>query len=97
MLSLRWVSGVFWAEQWSWGAVRDAAIRGTKEECGLDVELVEDTPMDAYDILKLDEDERLRYHYVLLQFLIQPKDRALKPTSDVTYARWVPPKRSVKL
>ncbi len=77
--------------------VRDAAIRETKEECGLDVELVEDTPMDAYDILKLDEAERLRYHYVLLQFLIQPKDRALKPTSDVTYARWVPPKRSVKL
>ncbi len=37
-------------------AVRDAAIRETKEECGLDVELVEDTPMDAYDILKLDED-----------------------------------------
>jgi len=50
--------------------VRDAAIRETKEECGLDVELVEDTPMDAYDILKVDEDERLRYHYVLLQFLV---------------------------
>ena len=77
--------------------VRDAAIRETKEECGLDVELVEDTPMDAYDILKLDEAERLWYHYVLLQFLVQPKDGALKPTRDVTDARWVPPKRSVKL
>jgi len=39
--------------------VRYAAIRETKEECGLDVELVEDTPMDAYDPLKLDDDERL--------------------------------------
>ena len=70
--------------------VRDAAIRETKEECGLDVELTRDAPMDAYDILEVDEDERLRYHYVLLQFLVQPKDRALKPTSDVTDARWVP-------
>ena len=70
--------------------VRDAAIRETKEECSLNVELVEDTPMDAYGILKLDEEERLWYHYVLLQFLVQPKDGALKPTSDVTDSRWVP-------
>ena len=77
--------------------VRDAAIRETKEEGGLDVELVEEAPMHVYGILKVDENERLWYHYVLLQFLVQPKDRALKPTSDVTYARWVPPKRSVKL
>jgi len=71
-------------------AVRDAAVREAKEECGLDVELVEDRPMDAYDILTLDQSERLRYHYVLLQFLAQPKEGALKPTSDVTDARWVP-------
>jgi len=71
-------------------AVRDAAVREAKEECGLEVELVEDRPMDAYDILTLDESGRLRYHYVLLQFLAQPKEGALKPTSDVTDARWVP-------
>ncbi len=52
---------------------RDAAVREAKEECGLEVELVEDTPMDVYGILKLDEDERLWYHYVLLQFLAKPK------------------------
>lgn len=71
-------------------AVRDAAIREAKEECGLEVELVKDTPMDAYDILTMDESERLRYHYVLLQFLAQPKEGALKPTIDVTDTRWVP-------
>ena len=70
--------------------VREAVIRETKEECGLDVELVEDTPMDAYDILTLDEDGRLRYHYVLLQFLARPKQGKLEPTSDVTDARWGP-------
>ena len=71
-------------------AVRDAAVREAKEECGLEVELVEDTPMDAFDILTLDEKGCLRYHYVLLQFLAQPKEGALRPTSDVTDARWVP-------
>jgi 8-oxo-dGTP diphosphatase len=71
-------------------AVRDAAVREAREECGLDVELVEDKPMDAYDILTLDESGRLRYHYILLQFLARPKDGVLEPTSDVTDARWVP-------
>jgi 8-oxo-dGTP diphosphatase len=70
--------------------VRDAAVREAKEECGLDVELVEDTPMDVYDILTMDENGRLRYHYVLLQFLARPKRGQLEPTSDVTDARWVP-------
>jgi 8-oxo-dGTP diphosphatase len=71
-------------------AVRDAAVREANEECGLDVELVDGLPMDAYDILKVDERGRLRYHYVLLQFLTRPKDGVLKATSDVTDARWVP-------
>ena len=70
--------------------VRDAAVREAKEECGLDVELVDGMPMDAYDILKLDENGRLWYHYVLLQFLAKPKGGILEPTSDVTDARWVP-------
>ena len=71
-------------------AVRDAVIRETKEECGLDVELVEDTPMDAYDILTQDQNAHLQYHYVLLQFLVRPKQGKLEPTSDAIDARWVP-------
>ena len=69
--------------------VRDAAVREAKEECGLDVELVDGIPMDAYDILDVDEDGRLRYHHVLLQFLAKPNDGVLEPGSDVTDARWV--------
>ena len=69
--------------------VRDAVIRETKEETRLDVKLVEDGPMDAYDILTLDKTGRLRYHYVLLQFLVRPKQGKLEPTSDVTDAKWV--------
>ena len=72
-------------------AVRDAAVRETKEEIGLDVDIVLDVPMDAYDIFSPDGEGRLRFHYVLLQFLAKPKDdKILKPTSDVTDAKWVP-------
>jgi len=71
-------------------AVRDAAVREAKEECGLDIELVGDSPMDALDKMVLDEKRRLQYHYILLQFLARPKGGTLKPTSDATEARWVP-------
>jgi 8-oxo-dGTP diphosphatase len=71
-------------------AVRDAAVREAKEECGLDIELIGDRPMDALDKMVPDEKRRLQYHYVLLQFLARPKGGTLKPTSDATEARWVP-------
>ena len=70
--------------------VRDTAIREAKEECGLDIELVGDRPMDALDKMVPGEKGCLQYHYVLLQFLARPKGGTLKPTSDVTEARWVP-------
>jgi len=70
--------------------VRETAIREAKEECGLDIELVGDRPMDAIDNMVPGEKGRLKYHYILLQFLARPKGGTLKPTSDVTEARWVP-------
>ncbi len=70
--------------------VGDAAVREAKEECGLDIELVGKSPMDALDKMVPGENGRLQYHYVLLQFLARPKGGTLKPTSDATEARWVP-------
>jgi len=69
--------------------VRDAVVREVREECGLDIEIVMDTPMDVLDSLVTDEDGRLKYHYVLLQFLARPRGGNLKPSSDVLEARWV--------
>ena len=70
--------------------VRVAVIREVKEECGLDIEIAMDTPMDVLDSLVTNEDGRLKYHYVLLQFLARPRGGTLKPASDVLEARWVP-------
>lgn len=70
--------------------VRDAVIREVREECGLDIEIVTDTPMDVLDSLVVDEEGRLKYHYVLLQFLARTRGGTLKPASDVLETRWVP-------
>jgi len=70
--------------------VRDAAIREAKEECGLDIELVGDKPMDAIDNMIAGENECLQYHYVLLQFLARPRGGTLRSGSDVTEVRWIP-------
>ena len=69
--------------------VRDAVVRETLEETCLEIELIQDTPMDAFDILEPDKQGKLWFHYVLLQFLAKPKKGKLKPTSDATDAKWV--------
>ncbi|KPV63817.1 MAG: ADP-ribose pyrophosphatase [Candidatus Bathyarchaeota archaeon BA2] len=70
--------------------VRKTAIREAKEECGLDIELVDGTPMDAIDNIIEGENGRLQYHYIILQFLARPVGGTLRPGSDVTEVRWVP-------
>ena len=70
--------------------VRDAAIREAKEESGLDIELVRDMPMDAIDNMIMGENGRLRYHYILLQFLARPRSGTLRPGSDAAEVKWVP-------
>lgn len=70
--------------------IRDAIVREVKEECGLDVKIALEKPMDAIDNLTMTKDGRLQYHYILLQFLVRLKGGTLKPASDVLDARWVP-------
>ena len=69
--------------------IRDAVIREVKEECGLKIEIVMETPMDALDNLIINEAGRIKYHFILLQFLARPRGGTLKPASDVLDARWV--------
>ncbi len=69
--------------------VRETALREAKEECGLDIELVGDKPVDAIDNIIMAENQRLQYHYVLLQFLARPGGGTLRAGSDVTEVRWV--------
>jgi hypothetical protein len=54
------------------------------------VEIALEKPLDAIDNITMSKDGRLKYHYVLLQFLVRLKGGTLRAASDVLDAKWVP-------
>jgi len=67
--------------------IRDAVIREVKEECGLDVEI--ERLLDVVDNITMDEDGRLQFHFVILDFLARVRGGTLKPADDAQDARWI--------
>jgi ADP-ribose pyrophosphatase YjhB (NUDIX family) len=68
--------------------VYDAVVREVKEECGLDVEI--ERLVDVFDSITRDEKGRIRYQFVVVNFLAKIKGGNLKNADDVLEARWVP-------
>jgi 8-oxo-dGTP diphosphatase len=66
--------------------VREAAIREAREETGLIVEPGE--LLGVYDRILRDPENRVQYHYVLIDFLCRPKGGELLAASDATEVRW---------
>jgi ADP-ribose pyrophosphatase YjhB (NUDIX family) len=60
--------------------------RELKEETGLEVEPLE--IVAAFDRITR-EGKRVKYHYVIVDYICRLKGGKLKPASDVTDARWV--------
>jgi len=67
--------------------VRQALIREIREECGIEIEPIR--IIDVIDFIEQDEDERVRFHYVIIDFEAIYKDGEIRPASDVLNARWV--------
>lgn len=65
----------------------DAAVREAKEETGLDVEVVE--LLGVVDKIVRDEDSRIKFHFVIIEYLVRPKGGTLQAASDALEARWV--------
>jgi len=66
--------------------VRDAAVREAREETGLIVE-----PGDllgVYDRILRNSEQRVQYHYVLVDFLCRPVGGELLAASDAVEVRW---------
>src|ERR1700751_5351040 len=66
--------------------VRDAAVREAREETGLIVE-----PGDllgVYDRVLRNDDARVQYHYVLIDFLCRPTGGELRAASDAAEVHW---------
>ena len=70
-------------------SVRTAVIREVLEETGLEVEV---GPMiDVLDRIRVDPDGRVRYHFVLIDYLCWTGGGALRAGSDVDAAIWADP------
>src|SRR6202030_4334962 len=66
--------------------VREAAIREAREETGLFVEPGE--LLGVYDRILRDPEQRVQYHYVLIDFLCRAVGGELLAASDATEIRW---------
>jgi ADP-ribose pyrophosphatase YjhB (NUDIX family) len=66
--------------------VAEAALREVKEEVGLEVTLGD--IVATIDLIERDEDDRIRYHYTLIDFVAKAPGAALRPGSDAADARW---------
>ncbi|MFQ5898074.1 MAG: NUDIX hydrolase [Candidatus Methylomirabilia bacterium] len=69
-------------------SVEAAAIREVEEECGLRVRLL--GLAGVVDRITRDPEGRVRYHYVLVDYLAQPEGGGLRAGSDADEVRWVP-------
>jgi 8-oxo-dGTP diphosphatase len=66
----------------------DAARREVVEECGIDVR-VEGVAGMVERIIR-DDAGRVRYHYVLIDYLAYPESDAICAGTDAAEVRWVP-------
>lgn len=70
--------------------LEEAVIREVREETGLTVTPI--SHVKALERIERDRDDRVRFHYVLNDFLCRVLDPGsrLHPATDVSDARWVP-------
>jgi ADP-ribose pyrophosphatase YjhB (NUDIX family) len=66
--------------------VAQAAHREVMEEVGLEVALGD--IVATVDLIERDPDDRVRYHYTLVDFVAEASSVTLRPGSDAADARW---------
>ncbi|HLB93031.1 MAG TPA: NUDIX hydrolase [Terriglobales bacterium] len=66
--------------------LREAVVREAREETGLVIETRD--MLGVYERVIRAEDGRVRYHFVLIDFLCHPSDGELKAGSDAADVRW---------
>jgi 8-oxo-dGTP diphosphatase len=66
--------------------VAEAARREVREEVGLEVEL--GAIVATVDLIERDPDQRVRYHYTLIDFVAEAASATLRPGSDAADAGW---------
>lgn len=68
--------------------IENAVIRETKEETGLDVG--EPRLVDVVDNVDLDEHGKIKYHFVIVDYLVKINGGKVEAASDAEELQWVP-------
>jgi 8-oxo-dGTP diphosphatase len=68
--------------------VREALVREVQEETGVTIRPLKQVAV--LDSINRDEDGRVKYHYILFEFLCEYVSGEVQPGSDALDARWVP-------
>jgi len=71
--------------------LREAVAREVREECGIDVRV--EGVVEVLDRIYADRNGRVRYHYVIIDFLASWRKGRLQAASDISGASWVDPAR----
>ena len=66
---------------------RAAVVREVAEECGLTITVAE--VAGVVDRVTRDAEGRVKYHYVLVDYLAHPESTQIRSGSDAAEARWV--------
>ncbi len=69
-------------------SLADGVAREVREETGLDVDV--GVVVDVFDRVHRDEAGRIRYHFVIVDFLCRPCGGTLAAGDDAADVRWVP-------
>ena len=69
-------------------SIEQAVIREVKEETGLDV--VEPRLVDVVNYVSLSEKGAVKYHFVIIDYLVTVKCGKPKASSDAEALKWVP-------
>ena len=66
--------------------LENTAQREIYEECGLCIEILQS--IDYYEFIEKHESGKIKYHYIVLEFLAVYKSGILRANSDAEQARW---------
>ena len=72
----------------------EAAIREAKEETGLEVKIIK--LIDVIDKIVLDENNNIKYHFIILDYLANPIKGKMRPQDDALEAKWIKSKDLIK-
>jgi len=68
--------------------IEQTVIREVREETGLEVEKPE--LIDVVNYITVDENGKIKYHFVMVDYLVKLKRGVLKAADDAAELRWVP-------